>query len=785
MRPYISDKPLRRLSLPDFSGGVNYRDGMSEVLDNQLTDCKNVWYKDQTIQTRPGIKTLYEYFLGDAYGEHINAIANKNLRVFFDSNSLRVIDGENYFLTAVKNTSGISVFYCPQDKSLPKKRLVNISASDLPRDLKLDYNCLFFHHNNDIYLFVSGYYPTETTPYYIFKIYQDGSSYEYVRVTQDLPEDQGGIYIPTIMQNCQGRSEMTIYDVDGIPSVVGSNFEGYNLLGNKYKMLYTTVNTELFEGDSAIDAQAACYELIHPVVTGSKIVVNVTSFHGEGPTSTLSTVKHEVKISPDSTGWSTEVYSQSNPPKDGMFLKVSGRTLCFYDCKNPDSFKFFHKGDFVDYNNMEIIATCPNSKENYEKILNMTQAVWYGGGSEGIYGGIHLFMCGNTKEKEKSLVCWSDFNKPLYFSENCYAYVGDKAQKATTFGKQGENLIIFKEREIYATEYSAISEPIKATSIMGQSIIDVVAYEAVFPMIQVHGYIGCDCPDSVQLCRNKLVWAHSDGKVYTLSNLSQWSERSVFEVSDMIEPKLRTLSQMQLEKSHSADWEGHYILSVGDVFLLMDYNSYGFANVASFAKSDDAQKHIPWWVWEKPKHRSSRYGERPIDDVKLISIGGQLNVLAENLFENDGTWDYRNPEILVFEGKDDVTNSYDAILNPGGEQVVYISDYSSKIESVLQTKFFDFGSPTIRKQISKMDVSLGSNDAVSIIITTITDRGESNEDIILDFDEANKHNPQFFKNIAVRNAEKINNRIGYKFESKGNIFIDSMAVYFKLLGGSK
>ncbi len=53
--------PIRRtqgsslLGLPDLSGGLNMRDGISEVLDNQLTECKNMWWKDGVLCTRYGM----------------------------------------------------------------------------------------------------------------------------------------------------------------------------------------------------------------------------------------------------------------------------------------------------------------------------------------------------------------------------------------------------------------------------------------------------------------------------------------------------------------------------------------------------------------------------------------------------------------------------------------------------------------------------------------------------------------------------------------------------------
>ncbi len=786
MRPYISDKPLRRLNIPDLSGGVNYRDGISQVLDNQLTDCNNVWFKDGVLQTRPGIKTLYNYFSFGDNGEHQSVEDCKNAKIFIDDKHFKVINGKPYFLTALRSSKGLEIFYCNEDMKSSPWFLCSIGASELPKLPIYDYNCLFFHQNNAVYLFISGYYD-EKIPYYVFKIIEDGELLDIVRITDDTSEEDGGFYVPTVMINCKANGSMHFFDEDGIPTVEGDNFEGYNLLGNKYKMLYTTVNKALYAEDETTSIPAQ-YELLHPVKSGDIITVNVTLLVGEGPTSTAKRFTHTVKIGaqPDSNGWFNEEYDKSNPPEDKIYLRVSGRTLCFYSCKTPEEHKFFHLSDFVDYNNMEIIASCPNKQENYEKILNMTKAEWFGGGSEGIYGGIHLFLCGNTKEEEKALVCWSDVKKPLYFSENSHSYVGDKSQRATAFGKQGESLIIFKEREMYATQYSAISSPIDSDAVSTQAVIDVAAAEVTFPMKEVHGYIGCDCPDTVQLCRNRLVWAHSDGNIYTLTSQSQWNERNVFKISDMVETKIREHSRDELKISQSADWEGHYILSLGDKLLLMDYNSYGYTHIAAYSKDEDAQLRIPWWIWEKPKYmRDDIYKESVVNVSKMISMGNQLYLLSENEFYESAPWILRRSELMILDGERDIVNAYEVNYEPGGTQTVCVYEALKEITSKIQTKLFDFGGATMQKSIPKCEISFGKNGGNPITVTTITDHGESSEEIILDFEETDKRNPQFFKSVAIRNGQKLNNRIGYKFESNGNIFIDSMMVYFKTLGGSK
>ena len=49
--------PQYRVTVPALDGGVNLKEAPNLVGDNQLTDARNVWWKDQALRTRPGLLT--------------------------------------------------------------------------------------------------------------------------------------------------------------------------------------------------------------------------------------------------------------------------------------------------------------------------------------------------------------------------------------------------------------------------------------------------------------------------------------------------------------------------------------------------------------------------------------------------------------------------------------------------------------------------------------------------------------------------------------------------------
>jgi hypothetical protein len=241
----------------------------------------------------------------------------------------------------------------------------------------------------------------------------------------------------------------------------------------------------------------------------------------------------------------------------------------------------------------------------------------------------------------------------------------------------------------------------------------------------------------------------------------------------------------------SADWEGHYILSIGDEFFVMDYNSYGYAHIASYNKNEDAQKNIPWWIWDKPKYDRLVYAGARDDSTpqvlnvaELVTVGDKLLVVG--LF--DAEWDESGMISNVVEIMD-VTEGVDCVpaFTRGGGSMSEKRRATKDviIPTMLQTKMFDFGLPSYTKSVPRAELTLGNNGGTPIKVTFITDKGSDEETFVLDSSETNVFGAKFFSNVCLRNKNKLNKKIGYRIESEGDIFVDSMLVHYQVLGGTK
>ena len=729
--PSINKQPIRSINIPELSGGLNLRDGISAVNDNQLTDCKNIWFKDAILKTRPG--TVQDATL-EFDGFQPSSGGQVYVRDPQKENAVRVAGGSRYTLISQRtdyyrlmesggdllpSNSHIQFFWVGKTASgITHDRLPSIST---------EYGAVFENHfviqnKKTLYCFAELSGGGE-----IYKLEEGNES--WVKLTDK------DIYIPVVVTNCKAGGFVSVRE-DDIFSSGGVLFEGYNLLGSYYKIVGST-----YCGEKGGDAHIMTYALLTSTpdddeIIGKMVKVEITNVSGK-------TYTHQITVGGD--GWSKETVS----PGDGLYMFYTHRQSQFKKSKDDSGeVASITSSEYVE-NNMTIIAPCPNTKENLKKVFAMTRQMWFGGDAAGISGGSRVFLGANTDEKEKSLVIWSGLNNPLYFPENCYAYVGNNSQSVTAFSRQSDMLVIFKERETYLTQYVRNSN-ITASDLINQKIVDYTASSVYFPIILLHSGIGCDCPDSIELCRNRLVWACTDGNVYTLCNENQYSERTIFKVSDMISRRLKNES---LHRAMSADIDGRYFLFADKHVFVMEYESYGYTYVASYSKAEDAQLRIPWWYWELPETA-----------VCAFTDGTELIMLTEKSNE------YYTKDYPIYRFEDGRATDGDG----------------SAIVSALQTKIFDFGAPAYTKNVPLVNIAFGNNGGEPVTVSFVSESGScGDEEVTLSESAEDEYSPEFVHNRQLRPVAHTVTRFGVRLECNGIMSVDAISLNYRLLGGAR
>lgn len=736
MIPVLNKKSLYQLSVPQLSGGTNFRDDPNLVKDSQLTDSLNMWFHNGVLKTRPGIKGIES---------DENDIHKERIKIQTDSFNTVNIDGKIYTLEThlykwekdsgqEYQTNYISFKFCAKNDSIYAGK-INIDTPCLKK-----INILPVVYKDDIYVYIR-YYEDEYDQYsnLVYKIGKTGNR-QYAK-----PEyiSSQKMYTPLVLTNCTSS-----YKNSGTLQTVldkgAQQTEGFNLLNDRYKMVFSTFDNSssgfrfypVGKEENPLDFYTFMEYSLPYTKKGTMGFIYVEYVDIEGVTHT-----HSV-FTPD-----LEPTVESKIGTDGMYLHafIKGDIVCVsfnYEAEASAYEPTMISIDEYVHNNMTVNAPRQYSDENWEMVTGMSQAIWYGNSSLGLNGGSRLFLGGNINEKNKAIVVWSDFDNPLYFSENNYAYIGDKSQRVTAFGRQGSSLIVFKEKEIYSGEYSVSA--VSAEDIIQENIIDITSNTAIFTFSLIHSLIGCDCPNSIQLCLNRLVWATKEGKIYTLTDRNKYSERNVFNVSLMIEDRLKN---EDLANCFSADWHGFYLLFCADRVYAMNYHSYGYTNISAYTQNFDANLLIPWYCWQLPQKVEGVYS-------------GDDNMIMVFLKEN-------GDDYTISRGYFDFSITEDQVIN------------QQPIKSMVQTKIYDFGYFQRLKKISRVSISFGLNPDVPVNVECINESGVTGTHLIY-LNGKSQTRQEIYLTRQIIPSVMLCQSFGLRFTCMGALKIKGINIGFKL-----
>lgn len=668
--PSIRRQQSYTVQVPQLNGGVNYSVPPHMIADNQLSDVKNMWYKDGILQMRPamigkGYKKLPYGTLhcgAEKTGDKICVLSHKMI-----GDGIGDVDGGRLIFSflntegefVAERTIGFDISdFDPTSSALMVENSATVKGEDGNPKTGVE-----------ILAFVKG---CRSTAYQNFVM--GISSKEENTMLQP--------YIPTVLKN--GRPAVNYF-----AGVSGDLFEPYNMLTGGYRCEYTT------------DGEGCLFFLPEKDFVCPKDEITVTYMNEKGITYT-----HVAKRTGLETFYAEEGYQENIP----YALNVDIKSGTFYFVAAGGGFYTLPSSTVL--NNLSITVYREND-ENESRLYGMRFSTWFGGGSAGLTGGNRLFVSGNPEHP--NLVHWSSLNNPLYFPENNYAYVGNAADSVTAFGKQGELLVIFKESEIYCTQY--VQGSVTVEEIENGSIIDIETARAVFPMVQLHPYMGCDCPKTIRLCNNRLVWLNSDGKVYGLFTTGQYSERNVRELSHTIERKLKGHTPLELKSATAIEYESHYLLCVGDTTYAMDYSSGGFTYYTSYSSDERAQKVVSWYVWDFKGEEMPSANKAAVQHI--IQVREKVIFLCYA-----GTMHYCVYMLENGERYDSIAQTESAMDENGNPSEDFYWYHDSKICTMFKTKLFEFNRPDVKKNIQQLYMGIGDVAESEVRISYVTEQGE-------------------------------------------------------------
>lgn len=655
--PTLSSQTTRRVTMDGFDGGLHEGGGM-RMADNQLADAGNLWWKERALRTRPGLAPLPASFAADA-GTQTIALSGGQSDCSTPAGIVRKFGRLRRRTAAGQTVYDAELAVLGYDGTQTNSSIATGMAATQCRSLMLAESS-------------RGDWAGSASPGALAFIGQGGTGAdgrilaEPASLSSPWVDVTGQAYVPLVMVDGQGSP------IVESASAIGTLYEGFNLLTPRFRAQFTTTG------------ENACYYFL-PVkqLDDAAVIVRFTEYDGTVFTYTIP------------------AGSEASPVDEyGIAMHVN-RTGGYIYCVQEEynAVRWFTATGIK--NNLEVEASKTLSRQR-DTICSMRHCLWFGSDRSGSGGGTRLFVAGHPQFPH--LVYWSDVNNPLYFPENNYVYIGDGGQAVTAFARQGEKLVIFKEREMYYAAYTAGTRAAKRLA--DGTVIDATANAAQFPVTQLHPSVGCDCPRTIQLCDNRLVWADSSGGVYVLATANQYSETNVRALSEPIASRLKAASATGLRSAWAGDYHGHYLLQLGNTVYACRYTAAPFHAYAQNVTKSEEQSAVPWMVWEWDNGLTPQF---LITDGSRLLTGGAVSVAG---------W----PGTILAT----LTEGSDQVLTAGESGLAL---QSRPIVSHLQTKAFDFGLPERRKAISHVFAEIQADAQTVIYANTLTDR-ETTDDAL-------------------------------------------------------
>ena len=655
--PRMDGGDTRRFEVPQLNGGVNLHRPPHRIDDNQLSACRNLWQRGGMLGTRPGLRTPEDD--GWAFAEGLSRAGDiiplPKAEAFFEgrrlvySAYLTCCGGGSYTLLRVHR-----VFGPDTAEELPSLRFgTGGLAEDQPTGGLL--------------------IPAQQGQLYVFT--NTGGIYLQVFGEENWRDMSADGYVPTVLVNGPSAAEP-----GAAPGSGGVKYESYNRIQPAYAALYTT------NGEDSVFFLPKAH-------TAAALSVGYRDFDG---------------------GWHSHDLAKGQTAES----RFGDDGLKMYYNPSTGVFRFTRQGESGEEpgaparsglsGNLRAKVTPDVVASDFRRLFRMTFCTWFGGDRSGRVGGARLFMSGNPESP--NLIYWSEADNPLYFPESNSALVGDAGSAVTAFGQQNDSLVIFKENEIYYAEYEA-GRAVQLSDLIDDRVADATTDLARFPLTPLHTRIGCDCPQTLQLCSNRLIWACSNGEVYGLMGADRYTDRSVCLLGGAVRPALAALDADTLRQAFACTLGGQYLLFAGTSVFLLDTLDTAFQGYASRTDDRFTDEGLVWHIWDNPAPQL--YGGAQAD-------GGPLLFSRLTHAPAGGTV---GAQEFVYAFDPALHRDRTVSLDSAGEAVYT----ETPVCSSLCTRAFSFGVPERLKLVRRLYCGIRDDAEGEIRITYVVD-GEPVED---------------------------------------------------------
>jgi len=266
--------------------------------------------------------------------------------------------------------------------------------------------------------------------------------------------------------------------------------------------------------------------------------------------------------------------------------------------------------------NNVVITAYKTEQDDIDSILNCLAVKPFGGQNDN-----RLFFGNNGT----GVYYWTGISSvgvdPTYFPVDNFNIVGLTDDNITGFNKQQNSLMVIKEREVYAVDYSFDGT------------------KGVFNSYPVTDVFGCDAPNTIQTVNNNTVWLSSEFGVCIIQSTNVGNQRNVFAISRNIDPRL--LTEDNLKEASSIEFDGNYWLCVNDKVYLWDYFLAPYYDTGN---PDDNASRLSWWYFDNINAKDFASN---VNDLFYIDRTTGKTVKFYNTYDEGQFFDFG----LGYEGK--------------------------------------------------------------------------------------------------------------------------------------
>ncbi len=517
---------------------------------DRLSDGRNIWNKNGILSSRPGICATQNGLIS-------NEITNEDIKIYYSNFPFENINSYNNLCALVKNLgySGSKIDFFAIDTNGTAHSIANIELKNSSNTEKYNVKNLIFIKSKKI----SGSGIFVILPVHIINstsaeerkevlYYELSADYKsFIKISTE------NLYRPIIIKNGYGN----LADSNVRREFKESRPEGVNLLNGS------------FEARFILDGLSDNFTL--PSAFAKDAPIEIRYYTSEVSYRTVMIEGGESQSS-IFTYMGIELYITVNRAIGKIYFRRDGEP--------------FRMPSIPDVESLRIYSYADVTGADYEIFSSSVSPILFDS---------RLFIAGGENRGNK--VYYSSKTEHLYFCEDYSVSVGNKSYDLTALSMQSKYIIAFKERELYRLS-------IKCTDEISLQKLEIDSKGLVFEkpkctVTQINDTIGCDLPDTIVTCANRLVWFHSDGVVYTLYGSNLYTEGSIYELSSDISNLLTDIPKNNLTHAFAADLNGYYALGLHNKLFLMDARVSGFRYLSN--QKGEKENKLTWFLWDAPE----------------------------------------------------------------------------------------------------------------------------------------------------------------------------------------